>query len=308
MTAVAFAGAMLAGCASKGYSPLAERGASTMIAPPTGPSPEIVILPPESVPVVGLDRFDGGGGNFPSLTNAIAATVPRPATRAWMSLADWAERSGFGPPRKFGSGPGAHYHIPTQTGLCKLTIGSRLAQWNGISVWLGFAPHLVKGEPRIHSLDAEKLFRPLAQPAAVPRKGDRVVVIDPGHGGADGGTRGARHELEKTFTLDWALRTERRLTNAGWKVFLTRRTDVDVSLTQRVALRKAFRPIFSSASTSTPLFLRHSRPALKPFASPRSVCPPRCPEATSMTSAPTFPIMRSIRLTWSGPTEFTGRS
>jgi N-acetylmuramoyl-L-alanine amidase len=61
------------------------------------------------------------------------------------------------------------------------------------------------------------------------------VVLDPGHGGSDSGTRGARNELEKDFALDWALRTERLLTNAGWKVFLTRRADVDVSLGERVA-------------------------------------------------------------------------
>jgi N-acetylmuramoyl-L-alanine amidase len=42
--------------------------------------------------------------------------------------------------------------------------------------------------------------------------------------------------LEKNYALDWALRAERLLTNAGWKVFLTRRSDVDVSLPDRVNL------------------------------------------------------------------------
>src|SRR4029077_7817456 len=46
---------------------------------------------------------------------------------------------------------------------------------------------------------------------------------------------GARNELEKNYTLDWALRTERLLTNAGSKVFLTRHTDTDVPLGERAA-------------------------------------------------------------------------
>ena len=61
---------------------------------------------------------------------------------------------------------------------------------------------------------------------------DLTVVA---YGGADVGTRDAQHRFEKDFALDWALRTERLLTNAGWKVFLTRRSDVEMSLVERTA-------------------------------------------------------------------------
>src|SRR6185369_12046675 len=64
----------------------------------------------------------------------------------------------------------------------------------------------------------------------------RTIVLDPGHGGADSGTRSAQNRLEKNYTLDWAIRTERLLTNAGCRVFLTRRNDVDTSLAERVML------------------------------------------------------------------------
>jgi N-acetylmuramoyl-L-alanine amidase len=134
------------------------------------------------------------------------------------------------------SGSSTSYRIATKNGLCKLTIGSRLSQWNGISVWLGFPPQLVRGEPHIHALDAEKTLLPLAAaPVSLPLA-RRTIVLDPGHGGADSGTRSAENHLEKIYTLDWALRTERLLTNAGWKVFLTRRNDVDLSLAERVML------------------------------------------------------------------------
>jgi len=185
--------------------------------------------------VVGLDHFENGPVPPSLATNVTAKAAPVTFARGWIPLREWAERSGFGAPEKSLVAGATVYRITTRHGACKLTIGSRRAQWNGLVVWLGFAPQIVRGEPCLHGLDAEKSLLPLAQMLPAPPAGARVVVLDPGHGGSDSGTRGARHELEKTFTLDWALRTERWLTNAGWKVFLTRRADVDVPLAERVA-------------------------------------------------------------------------
>ncbi len=62
------------------------------------------------------------------------------------------------------------------------------------------------------------------------------VVIDPGHGGYDPGTR-AGHLTEADVVLDVALRLERLLhANADLDVVLTRRTDVFVPLDERTAL------------------------------------------------------------------------
>jgi N-acetylmuramoyl-L-alanine amidase len=63
-----------------------------------------------------------------------------------------------------------------------------------------------------------------------------VIVIDPGHGGSDGGTQGSRQQLEKNLALDWALRLKPLLEDNGWEVHLTRATDTDVSLAERIAL------------------------------------------------------------------------
>ncbi len=55
---------------------------------------------------------------------------------------------------------------------------------------------------------------------------NRIIVIDPGHGGADAGT--AHNGLvEKKLTLDIAMRLRALLTQAGWSVRMTRETDVD---------------------------------------------------------------------------------
>ena len=58
---------------------------------------------------------------------------------------------------------------------------------------------------------------------------DKVVVIDAGHGGSDKGAVGPHGVTEKSVTLAVALKTEKLLTDAGAKVVMTRRTDVDVA-------------------------------------------------------------------------------
>jgi N-acetylmuramoyl-L-alanine amidase len=56
--------------------------------------------------------------------------------------------------------------------------------------------------------------------------GSRIIVIDPGHGGADAGT--AHNGLvEKDLTLNIALRLRTLLAQAGWNVLLTRESDID---------------------------------------------------------------------------------
>ncbi len=56
----------------------------------------------------------------------------------------------------------------------------------------------------------------------------RTIVVDPGHGGIDGGASGAGL-LEKNITLDIAKRVKLYLENGGFVVKMTRETDVDVS-------------------------------------------------------------------------------
>lgn len=73
-----------------------------------------------------------------------------------------------------------------------------------------------------------------------------TVVIDPGHGGRDGGCvwNGL---IEKKLCLDTALRLEKILKARGLRVVMTRRTDVDVDLDRRAAIaNKAGRSVFVS--------------------------------------------------------------
>ena len=71
--------------------------------------------------------------------------------------------------------------------------------------------------------------------AANPREFD-VIVIDPGHGGAETGTIGPNGTREKDITLAIARRLKRILeARLGLKVFLTRDDDRAVSLDERAA-------------------------------------------------------------------------
>jgi N-acetylmuramoyl-L-alanine amidase len=65
----------------------------------------------------------------------------------------------------------------------------------------------------------------------------KVVVLDPGHGGDDNGTRSVLgNYTEKELNLDWAVRARELLMAKGYEVFLTRSNDSAVGLWDRVAL------------------------------------------------------------------------
>lgn len=237
---------LLAGCAGKTYSPLAppqpaheinSAGSSTKPSPPAAPAtPEVITLHHEPAPVLGLDNVGAEPMPAPVVTNKPPPVKPRLTFgRGWVPLREWSRRVGLAAPERIAAVSATVYRVPAREGWGKLTIGTRLAEWNGTALWLGFAPQLINGEPHIHGLDAEKTLLPLAEPSSAHALPRRIIVLDPGHGGADVGTRDAQHRNEKDFALDWALRAERLLTNAGWKVFLTRRSDVEISLVERTA-------------------------------------------------------------------------
>jgi len=79
---------------------------------------------------------------------------------------------------------------------------------------------------------------PVAPAPAIDRPGTmRTVVIDPGHGGADVGSRSASGLEEKQVTLAVAQRLKGMLESRfGLRVTLTRDSDTDVAIDRRAAL------------------------------------------------------------------------
>jgi N-acetylmuramoyl-L-alanine amidase len=77
------------------------------------------------------------------------------------------------------------------------------------------------------------------QPSAMadPRP---LIVIDPGHGGIDHGTRAPSGESEKTLVLDFALHLRDHIEKSGkYRVLMTRTDDTFVPLGERVRLARS---------------------------------------------------------------------
>ncbi len=160
--------------------------------------------------------------------------VPTPTVTTWTSLNRWAVESKIGEPQLLSRAPVAAYAVKTDNGTLVVDIGSREATWNGVEINLGFAPQFIDDQVFVHGLDLQKIVAPLLFGSPL-MFGSRIVVIDPGHGGLNTGTHSVLDgRYEKEFTLDWALRLAPLLETNGWKVFLTRTSDVTVSNFDRV--------------------------------------------------------------------------
>ena len=66
--------------------------------------------------------------------------------------------------------------------------------------------------------------------------GRPLVVLDPGHGGNESGTRSNTGTLEKNVVLNIARQTAGALRKRGFRVLLTRTSDVNVSHGARIAM------------------------------------------------------------------------
>lgn len=97
-------------------------------------------------------------------------------------------------------------------------------------------------------------------PTQAPSTGLRTVVIDPGHGGDELGTQGAKGTVEKDLTLAVARRLRTLIeSRLGLKVFLTRDDDRTMSLDDRSAFANNHRAdVFLSIHANSAV-----RPALK---------------------------------------------
>ncbi|MGE5365920.1 MAG: N-acetylmuramoyl-L-alanine amidase [Betaproteobacteria bacterium] len=75
-----------------------------------------------------------------------------------------------------------------------------------------------------------------------------LIVLDPGHGGIDTGTKGPNGQMEKDIVLDFAKRLREKIETAGkYRVLLTRSDDTFVPLAERVRFaREAGAALFIS--------------------------------------------------------------
>jgi N-acetylmuramoyl-L-alanine amidase len=153
----------------------------------------------------------------------------------WIPLRKWSDDHHAGPVERISSGTVPTFALRASNGLLIIRAYDQVAYWNGLEFHLGFAPQVLNGQPLLHSLDFTKNIEPLMHSLALPERTNRLIVIDAGHGGSNLGTKSVVDgSYEKEFSLDWARRLASILETNGWKVLLTRTSDVDISLTNRV--------------------------------------------------------------------------
>ena len=75
-----------------------------------------------------------------------------------------------------------------------------------------------------------------------PKARQKIIVLDPGHGGKDPGAIGAHgRTYEKNITLAMGKELKSLLESKGYKVYLTRSTDVFIPLRQRVKIAQKYK-------------------------------------------------------------------
>lgn len=117
-----------------------------------------------------------------------------------------------------------------------VTVGLRECEINGVKHWLAFPVMFHDGEVLISRLDLCKIIEPNLRPELIEgMQPVKTVILDPGHGGHDRGAT-SKFGYEKDFALDVALRARPLLEKAGYKVIMTRATDVFIPLEQRPAV------------------------------------------------------------------------
>lgn len=198
-----------------------------------GPAASLAPVPQQVEHVAEAPRLAPPPASTPEISPA------RPASYAdtWISLSRWSRQNGYGPIQRISTGADPMFALATSNGVFSVRVNSLTANWGGVELHLGFEPQLIDNQPFVHVLDLQKNVEPLIHDPVSAVRSRRVVVLDPGHGGSNtGATSIVDGDYEKEFTLDWARRLELSLTRDGWQVFLTRTNDVDVSLSDRVAI------------------------------------------------------------------------
>jgi N-acetylmuramoyl-L-alanine amidase len=115
--------------------------------------------------------------------------------------------------------------------LAKLIDRSRDSDVRGLRVFMGDPVIERGGAFYLSRADYEVHLLPRLRPelCGIPPKVPRLIVVDAGHGGVDHGTENPRlRTMEKTYTLDVALRLRKLLEAAGYEVKMIREADVTV--------------------------------------------------------------------------------
>ncbi len=98
------------------------------------------------------------------------------------------------------------------------------------------------GGSLVITLGVSKVNAPKAKQMPRVTKKNKLIVIDPGHGGRDGGAVGFKKYLEKTIVLQVSKRLAKILRQEGYRVKMTRDRDKTLSLKWRTKFTRKNKP------------------------------------------------------------------
>ncbi len=114
--------------------------------------------------------------------------------------------------------------------------GGQEVLMNGVKFIFSNAIVLLKGSHHVSSTDLIKVIHPILRPDEIrTAKAFDTVIIDPGHGGKDAGAVN-RLGTEAGYNLKVARLLKDNLTKKGFKVVMTRESNIFLSLKQRVEI------------------------------------------------------------------------
>ena len=143
-------------------------------------------------------------------------------------------------PGRISRASGAQIQADAKDSVEKITVNETKARHTRIQVFLTTEPEAVNVSLEPADSAAKKDARVVIdvktnyvapETVKIPRQngGGRVIVIDPGHGGSDAGAIGPTGVSEKSVSLAVSLKAQQLLTAQGYRVVMTRTTDVDVA-------------------------------------------------------------------------------
>ena len=121
----------------------------------------------------------------------------------------------------------------------QLRVDSREMLINGVRNWLSFPVLVHEGKILVSRIDLAKTLEPQLRPNMIKNLGRvQTIVLDPGHGGFDKGAISG-YGYEKDYTLDLARLLRPLLQAKGFRVMMTRESDVFVPLELRARIANA---------------------------------------------------------------------
>jgi N-acetylmuramoyl-L-alanine amidase len=160
-------------------------------------------------------------------------------------------------------------------GEVEARLDSREIMINGVRNWLSFPVTERDGKLLISRVDLSKTLEPQLRPQMIQNIGKvQTIVLDAGHGGYDKGACSG-YGCEKDYTLDVARQLRPLLKAKGFKVVMTRESDVFVPLDLRARIANAqsdsiFVSIHFNATDRNPAATGFEIYSLTPVGSPSS--------------------------------------